>query len=90
MVYPLLIAVASLVVEHRLQGAQASVAEAHGLSSFGSLAPEYRLKSCEQRPLQPVWIMSQSSLTLRGAGSTVRPPRETAGVSLHVFSLNCI
>ena len=46
MVDRLLIAVASLVVEHRLQGAQASVVEAHGLISFGSLAPEYRLKSC--------------------------------------------
>ena len=46
MVDRLLIAVASLVVEHRLQGAQASVVEAHGLISFGSLAPEYRFKSC--------------------------------------------
>ena len=44
-VHALLIAVASSVVEHRLQGAQASVAAARGLSSCGSQALEHRLNS---------------------------------------------
>ena len=39
----LLIVVASLVVEHVLQGAQASVVAAHGLSSCSSQALEHRL-----------------------------------------------
>ena len=43
----LFIVVASLVVEHRLQGTRASVVVAHGLSSFGSWALEHRLDSCE-------------------------------------------
>ena len=42
----LLIVVASLVVEHRLQGTRASVVVAYGLSSFGSWALEHRLDSC--------------------------------------------
>ena len=42
-VHGLLIAMASLVVEHRLYGSQASVAEAHGLRSCGSWALEHRL-----------------------------------------------
>ena len=37
----LLIAVASLVAEHRFRGAQASVAVAHGLSSCGLQALEH-------------------------------------------------
>ena len=41
----LLIAVSSLVVEHRFQGAWASVVAAHGLSSCGSQALEHRLSS---------------------------------------------
>ena len=41
-----LIAVASLVAENGLQGAQASAVMARGLSSFGSPAPEHRSKSC--------------------------------------------
>ena len=42
----LLIAVASLVAEHGLQGTQASVIVARGLSSCSSWAPEHRLDSC--------------------------------------------
>ena len=38
-----LIAVASLVVEHRLKGAQASVAAAPGLWSTGSVVMVHRL-----------------------------------------------
>ena len=41
-----LIAVASLVAEHRLQGMWASVAVAGGLSSCSSQALEHRLNSC--------------------------------------------
>ena len=39
------IAVAPLVAEHRLWGAQASVAAVRGLRSCGSRAPEHRLNS---------------------------------------------
>ena len=42
----LLTAVASLVPEHRLEGAQASVLSARGLTSCDSQAPEHRLSSC--------------------------------------------
>ena len=42
----LLIAVASLVAEHRLQGAWASVLAARGLRSCGSPALEHWLSSC--------------------------------------------
>ena len=38
--------VASLVVEHELQDAQASAAAARGLGSCGSRALEHRLNSC--------------------------------------------
>ena len=41
-----LLAAASLVVEHRLEGARASVAAAPELGSWGSQAPEHRLSSC--------------------------------------------
>ena len=49
MVCALLIAVASLAVDHGLQGALASVATAFGLSSCSSWAPEHRLNSCGAR-----------------------------------------
>ena len=42
----LLIAVASLVAEYGLQGTQALVVPAHGLSSFGSPAAEHRVSCC--------------------------------------------
>ena len=45
----LLIAVASLVVEHGALGAQASVVVARGLNSCGSRALECRLSSCGTR-----------------------------------------
>ena len=45
-VHGLLIAVPSLVVEHRALGARASVVVAHGLSSCGARALERRLSSC--------------------------------------------
>ena len=45
-VHGLLIAVASLVAEYGLQGTQALVVSAHGLSSFGSPAAEHRVSCC--------------------------------------------
>ena len=45
-VLALLIAVASLVAEHGLQGNGVSVVRACGLSWCGFPAPEYRLSSC--------------------------------------------
>ena len=45
----LLIAVASLVVEHGALGARASVVVAHSLGSCGSQALECRLSSCATR-----------------------------------------
>ena len=42
----LLIAVASPVVEHRLQGVQTSVVVAHGLRNYSSWALGHRLSSC--------------------------------------------
>ena len=44
--HELFIAVASLVAEYGLQGAQASVVVVHGLSSFCSWALEHRLSNC--------------------------------------------
>ena len=41
----LLIAAASLVMEHKFKGTWASVAAAHGLNSCGSQAVEHRLNS---------------------------------------------
>ena len=42
----LLIAIASLVAEHRLSGARATVVVLRGLSSCGSQALEHNLGSC--------------------------------------------
>jgi len=42
----LLIVLASLVAEHRLQGTRASVVAASRLRSNGSWALEYRISSC--------------------------------------------
>ena len=45
-VHRLLIAVTSVVVEHRLEGVQASAAAAHELSSCSSRALDRRVSSC--------------------------------------------
>ena len=45
-VHRFLIAVASLVLQHRTLGMQASAVEAHGLSTCGYWALEHRLSSC--------------------------------------------
>ena len=65
-VHGLLIAMASLVVEHRLYGSQASVAEAHGLRSCGSWALEHRLNSCGLVALRHVecsWIRDRTHVS---------------------------
>ena len=45
----LLVAVTSLVAQHRLQGTRASVAAVRGLNSLDSPAPEHRLSHCDAR-----------------------------------------
>ena len=67
----LLIAVASLVVEHRLQ--------AHGFSSCGSQAPEHRLSSCgtQAQLLHSMWDLPGPGLeppALSGGFLTTVPP----------------
>ena len=47
LVHGLLIEVASLVAEHRLEGTQVSVAVARGLRSCGLQAPGDRFSSCD-------------------------------------------
>ena len=42
----LLVAAASLVMEHRPQGPHASVVAEHGLRSYGPQAVEHRLNGC--------------------------------------------
>ena len=49
----LVIAVASLVAEHRFQSGQVSAAVMHGLSSCGSWALEHGLSSCGEW----VWLL---------------------------------
>jgi len=74
----LLIAVASLVAEHRLQGTWTSKVATFGLSSCSSRALEHRLSSC-------AWLLfgkwdpprpGITSPTLAGKFSTNEPPRE--------------
>ena len=62
----LLIVVASVVVEHRLSGAQASVAATHGLSGCGSWGLEDRLNSCGTRALLlcSMWDLPRSGMEL--------------------------
>ena len=57
----LLIAVASLVVEHRLWGMQASVVLVHGFSSCSLRAPKCGLRSCgTQAQLSPRQVRYQT------------------------------
>ena len=49
----LLIAVASLVLEHKLKGVRASIIWAHGLSSCSCWVLEHRLSSCGMWALLP-------------------------------------
>ena len=60
--YRLLVAVASLAVEHRLSGSRASGLAGRGVSSCGSWAPELRLHSCGARDFIAPW-REQSSRT---------------------------
>ena len=56
----LIIAVTSLVVEHRLQGAQASVVVTHGLSRWGFWALGHKLNNygAGAQLLHGVWDLS--------------------------------
>ena len=58
----LLITAASLVAEHRLQGAKASVVKAHGLNSCSSQALEHRINSWGARAqlLFSMWSLPES------------------------------
>ena len=61
----LLIAVASLVVEHRLQGSWASVVTAPGLRTCGSRALKHSLSSCDTwAQLLPRYVGSSQGLNL--------------------------
>ena len=62
----LLVAAASLVAEHRLQGVQASVVVAHGLGSCGSRALEHRLNNCgaPAQLLHGMWDLPRSGIQL--------------------------
>ena len=80
-VHGLLIAVASLVVEHGLQGTRASVVVARGLSSCGSQALELRLSSCDAQAqlLRGMWDLPRPGLepvspALAGGFLTTVPP----------------
>ena len=87
----LLIAVASLVAEPRLQGTQASVVVAHRLSSCGLRALEHRFSGCGARAqlLRSMWDLPGPGLepvspALAGRFLTTAPP----GKSLFDF-LKC-
>ena len=84
----LLIAVASLIVVHRLWGVWASVTAAQGLSSFGSRTPEHRLSRCGARAevLRIKWALPGPGVelvcpALAGGFFTTEPP----GKSLTLF-----
>ena len=76
-----LIAEASLVVDHRLQGACDSAAAACGLTSFGPWALEHRLDSCRTRAqlLCAIWLLPGPGIkpvspALAGRFLTTEPP----------------
>ena len=88
-VHVLLIAVASLVAEHGLQGTWASVVVVHGLSSCGSRALECRLSSCGAWALllHGMWDLPGPGLepvspTLAGRLSTTAPPGKSLYLSI--------
>ena len=81
MAHGLLIVLASLVLEHRLQGARASVVKACGLSSCGSQALEHRLSSCGARAqlIRALWDLPGSGVepespVSAGGFFTAEPP----------------
>ena len=84
-----LIAVTSLIVEHRLQDGQASVVMARGLSSCGSQALEHRFSNCGTRVqmLQGLWDLSGSGIepmspALAGGFFTTELPRKPSNCFL--------
>ena len=88
----LLIAVASLVVEHRLQGVWTSVVVTRGLSSCGLRALEHRLSSCGAwaQLRRGMWDLPAPGIepvfpALAGGFLTTAPP----GKSWILFSYFC-
>ena len=88
----LLIAVASLVAEHRLWSAQASVDVARGLHSCGLWALEHRLSSCGAQAylLRGMWDLPGPGLepgspALAGGFLTTVPPGKTCTLLLFFF-----
>ena len=65
-VHGLLITLVSLVAEHGLSGVWALVAVAHGLTSCGSWALEYRLNSCgvQSKLLHSSWDFPEQGSNL--------------------------
>jgi len=79
----LLIAVASLIAEYRLQGVQTSVAVARGLGSCSSQALEHRFRSCGARAylLCGMWDLFRPGIKpvspeLAGRFFITEPPRK--------------
>ena len=73
-VHRLLIAVASVIVKHGLQGTGASVVAVSGLSSCGSQALEQSLSSCgtETKLLHCVWDFPTSGIKAMSSALTSR------------------
>ena len=89
----LLIAVASLVMEHGLQDTRASVVMARGLRSCESQAPEHRLNSCGTwtQLLHGLWDLpgpgtKPVSPTLASRFSTTGPPGKPSPVMLICYA----
>ena len=77
----LLMALASLVAEHRLQGVRASVIMAHRFGSWNSSALEHKLNSCSTwaQFLHGMWNLPRLGIrlvspALAGRFSTTKPP----------------
>ena len=92
----LLIEVDSLVVEHRLYGAQASVVVIHELSSHSSWTLEHGLSSCGAQAylLHGMWNflspdIDPMSPALAGGFFTTEPPEKPCCFYLAVLDLSC-
>ena len=91
-VHGILLAVASLVAEHRRQGTQASVVVAHGLSSCDARALEHKLSSCgaQAQLLHGMWDLPRPGLepvspALAGGFLTTAPPGKPQPAFLIAF-----
>ena len=96
-VHGLLIAVASLVAEDRLEGMQASVVSARGLSSCGSQALEHRLSRCDTQSqlLHGMWDLlgpgiEPVSPALSGTFFITEPPGKPLRTVLSLLLIHVI